>query len=170
MTHWKSLTPEDYKYLGSQDFQPGETKILTIKRLVTEMVVGSDGKKSKKVVAYFNEAVKPMILNSTNKKRIQKIFGTPDVETWSGEQICVHTEKVNSFGEIVDALRIQLKKPQDEKYICESCGAEIQGYGSKPAETMAAYTKQKYGKALCSGCATKLAQTINTEVSANENN
>ena len=168
MTHWKKLTNPNY--LGAYSIEDGKDLILTIDRVINEMVTGTDGKKEECVVAYFRENVKPMILNTTNMKTISKVYGTPYIEDWHNKKIRVGIEKVKAFGEVVEALRVRKEKPQDEKYICESCGAEIQGYGSKSAETMAAYTKQKYGKALCSQCATKLAQTINTEVSANENN
>lgn len=168
MTHWKKLTNPNY--LGAYSIEDGKDLILTIDRVINEMVTGTDGKKEECVVAYFRENVKPMILNTTNMKTISKVYGTPYIEDWHNKKIRVGIEKVKAFGEVVEALRVRKEKPQDEKYICETCGSEIQGYGSKPAAAMATYTKQKYGKALCSGCATKLAQTINTEVSANENN
>lgn len=168
MTHWKKLTNPNY--LGAYSIEDGKDLILTIDRVINEMVTGTDGKKEECVVAYFRENVKPMILNTTNMKTITKVYGTPFIEDWHNKKIRVGIEKVKAFGEVVEALRVRKEKPQDEKYICETCGAEIQGYGSKPAAVMATYTKQKYGKALCSQCATKLAQTINTEVSANENN
>ena len=155
MTHWKKLTNPNY--LGAYSIEDGKDLILTIDRVINEMVTGTDGKKEECVVAYFRENVKPMILNTTNMKTISKVYGTPYIEDWHNKKIRVGIEKVKAFGEVVEALRVRKEKPQDEKYICESCGAEIQGYGSKSAETMAAYTKQKYGKALCSQCATKLA-------------
>lgn len=157
MTHWKKLTNPNY--LGAYSIEDGKDLILTIDTVREETVIGTDGKKDDCVVAHFQERVKPMILNATNLKMIAKIYNTPYVENWHGKKIQVGIEKVKAFGEIVEALRVRKFVPQEEKYICESCGAEIQGYGSKSAETMAAYTKQKYGKALCSQCATKLAQS-----------
>lgn len=157
MTHWKKLTNPNY--LGAYSIEDGKDLILTIDRVINEMVTGTDGKKEECVVAYFRENVKPMILNTTNMKTISKVYGTPYIEDWHNKKIRVGIEKVKAFGEVVEALRVRKEKPQDEKYICETCGAKIQGYGSKSAETMAAYTKQKYGKALCSQCATKLAQS-----------
>lgn len=41
---------------------------------------------------------------------------------------------------------------------CEDCGLVIEGFGKMNAEEMANYTKNKYGKALCSECATKAAK------------
>lgn len=157
MTHWKKLTNPNY--LGAYSIEDGKDLILTIDTVREETVIGTDGKKDDCVVAHFQERVKPMILNATNLKMIAKIYNTPYVEDWRGKKIQVGIEKVKAFGEIVEALRVRSFIPHDKKYFCEECGTGIQGYGSKPAETMAAYTKQKYGKALCSQCATKLAQS-----------
>ena len=43
-THWKKLTNPDY--LGAYSFNPGEEKILRIKSVSQELVVGTDGKKN----------------------------------------------------------------------------------------------------------------------------
>lgn len=156
MTHWKKLTNPNY--LGTYALEPGQTLVLTIDCVKEELVTGQGGRKDMCVVAYFKEDVKPMILCKDNMKRIEKLY-SPYIENWSGKKIRVGSEKVNAHGEIVDGLRVVREVPDAKKYICETCGSEIQGYGSKSAETMAAYTKQKYGKALCSQCATKLAQS-----------
>ena len=41
---------------------------------------------------------------------------------------------------------------------CEECGTVIEAYGKMNAEEMANYTKQKYGRRLCSQCATNAAK------------
>ncbi|MEE3475629.1 MAG: hypothetical protein VZQ79_09825, partial [Ruminococcus sp.] len=47
---------------------------------------------------------------------------------------------------------------------CESCGGEIQPRGNNSAEQIAAYTKKKYGQALCSTCATRMATELRAAV------
>ncbi|MDO4893782.1 MAG: hypothetical protein Q3989_10820, partial [Eubacteriales bacterium] len=73
-------------------------------------------------------------------------------------------EKVKAFGDIHDALRITPRKiSQSAAHTapkCENCGGEIQPRGNNSAEQIAAYTKKKYGQALCSACATRMATEL----------
>lgn len=46
------------------------------------------------------------------------------------------------------------KKQGAKPIACEQCGTVIEGYGKMNAEEMAHYTAQKYGRCLCSACAT----------------
>lgn len=157
-THWKQMTNPNY--IGAYALQPGQDIIVTIKNVQNEMVMNTDGKKEECIVAHFIEPdVKPMILNSTNCKTIQKIYKTPFIEEWQGRKIQLYVEKVKAFGELVEALRIRAKIPKlkeaisTEPVMCADCGAEIEAYGKMDAVKMAAYTYSKYGKSLCSDCA-----------------
>ncbi len=85
LTHWKQLKNPDY--IGAYALQPGEEMILTIKSSGVEQVANTDGKKQDCLVIHFMEAVKPMILNSTNAKVISKVHQTPYMEQWVGKQI-----------------------------------------------------------------------------------
>ena len=116
-THWKKMT--NPTYLGSYEFAPGEKKTLTIDRVVQEQVQGSDGKKEECIVCYFLET-KPMILNVTNCKAIEKAHGTPYIEQWSGKEVTLYTTKVSAFGQTVDAVRIEQTAPQPKPFMTES--------------------------------------------------
>ena len=50
-----------------------------------------------------------MILNATNCKVIEKIYGTPFIEDWKGKTITVFVQRIRAFGSDVDALRIKPK-------------------------------------------------------------
>lgn len=114
MTHWKKLTNPDY--LGAYALYPGQELILTIKEVRRELVTGADGKKEECTVAIFSDGkTKPMILNSTNCKAIQKAHGTPHIEEWSGKQIQVFVQQVKAFGDVVDALRVRPVSPKMTK-------------------------------------------------------
>lgn len=108
-THWKKLVNPDY--LGSYSLQPGEEKILTIKEIKRDKVVGIGGKKQECTICFFIENEKPMILNRLNSKIITKIYGTPYIEDWKGKKIQIYVDKVDAFGETVDALRIRPNIP-----------------------------------------------------------
>lgn len=163
-THWKKLTNPDY--LGAYSFNSGEEKILTIKQVKTELVTGADGKKEQCTVARFKENEKPMILNRTNCKAIQKIYKTPFIEQWSDKKIQIYVAEVKAFGEVVDALRIKPIKPVSavvEEIKCEDCGQVITGANGKDADWIANYTFTNYNKKLCVDCATKTKEKIESE-------
>jgi hypothetical protein len=107
LTHWKKVRNPDY--LGSYAMPPdGSEIILTISKAQKESVAGTDGKKEDCLVIHFAEpGWKPMILNSTNAKVIQRLAGTPYIERWGGTRVQIYTAKVKAFGDVHDALRIR---------------------------------------------------------------
>lgn len=113
LTHWKKLRNPDYigAYCMPTD---GSDVILTIRQAKTEKVASTDGKKSECLVIYFAEPNwKPMILNATNAKVIEKVAKTPYIEKWSGVKIQLYVAKnIPAFGERVDALRIRTFAPK----------------------------------------------------------
>lgn len=114
-THWKKYF--NYDYLGSYSLPNSQDVILTIKETKKEMVTGQHGKKEECFVCHFQENqdwVKPMILNRTNCKTIEKIY-TPYTEDWPGKKIRIGIEAVNAFGEKTEGLRVRPQVPQTEK-------------------------------------------------------
>lgn len=152
MTHWKKLTNPDY--LGAYSLEDGQDIILTIERVQVETVTGPEGKKEECMVCHWKERTKPMILNSTNAKMIQKLLKTPYIEEWSGHKIQIGVEMVKAFGEIVDALRVRNFLPQEITVKCECCGGDINPAHGLSSAQLADYTRKKYHKALCAACAT----------------
>ena len=112
--HWKKQF--NYDYLGSYSLDGKKEVIVTISKLDTDKVTGQQGRKEDCFVVYFNEFDKPMILNRTNAKAIEKVAGSGLVENWVGTQVTLYVEQgVKAFGEVVDALRIRDKKPTRQK-------------------------------------------------------
>ena len=102
-THWKKLHNPDY--LGAYALEPGEDMISTIDYVGQEEITGNGGKKETGMVCHFAEkGCKPMILNATNSKTIEKIHGTPYIEEWHGKQIQIYIASVAAFGDTVEAL------------------------------------------------------------------
>lgn len=112
-THWKKLINPDY--LGAYSLNPGQDLILTIDIVIREKVTGTGGKKQECTVLHFKEKVQPMILNRTNAKTIAKVYNTNYIEDWAGKQVQIYAEKVDAFGEQVEALRIRPLVPQTQK-------------------------------------------------------
>ena len=141
-THWKKLTNPNY--LGSWDFEQDEERTLTIKKVYKEKVTDQNGNQEEVVSMDFITG-KPMILNKTNLKAIEKSTGTAYIEQWVGKSISLFTKRIRAFGEDVDALRVspsapkEVKKPSlDEKRFLSALEA-IQS-GSYTAEKL----KQEY--------------------------
>jgi hypothetical protein len=157
-THWRKLVNPDY--LGAYSLDPGKDMILTIKHVKNEMVTGPDGKKEECMVMTFMEPQKPMIVNSTNAKTIEKLYGTPYIEEWHSRKIQLFVDKVKAFGEVVEALRIRPRIPVQTQIStkCTDCEGEITGFENMTAEQVAQRNYSKYGKPLCISCATKLKE------------
>ena len=162
LTHWKKLTNPDY--LGAYALEPGQELIVTIKSVANEVVTGTDGKKETCSVMRFVENVKPLVLNATNSKTITKLLITPYIEQWSGRKIQLYVEHgIKAFGDIVDAIRVRPFLPVEKELKCADCGGTIQGFGKTTAEVVAKHTLSKYGRMLCSECATKIAEEFKPE-------
>jgi hypothetical protein len=112
--HWKKQF--NYDYLGSYSLDGKKEMVVTIVGLDTDKVTGQQGRKEDCFVVYFQEFNKPMILNRTNAKAIEKVSGSGLVENWVDVQVTLYVEQgVKAFGEVVDALRIRDKKPSRQK-------------------------------------------------------
>lgn len=175
--HWKKLV-SDPKYLSEADFMAMPEFAVTISATTNEKVQNASGK-ADKTVLHFVENVKPMVLNVINSKAISKVAKTPLVEKWKGVRIQIYFDpKVKFAGDVVGGVRVRPFSPTssagtvDGKPVpCQKCGSNIKPFGKKSTEEMVAYTKEKYGKAMCSDCATKAAQEENKQEELdNENN
>lgn len=162
LTHWKKLSNPDY--LGAYSIEDGKDLILTIKNVRQEEVTGTDGKKEECIVCYFADADKPMILNATNAKQIQKLLNTPYIEQWAGHKVQIGVEKVKAFGDVVEALRVRKFLPKLIEIKCKKCGNGITAANNMSAEQLAAYTLKKYKQEMCAACATETASAKPAEI------
>ena len=141
--HWRNLT--DLSHLRAECFAPKEKKVLTIKNVVREKVTSNNGTIEEKPVAYFEENILPMVLNVTNCKMIEKIYGTGNIYDWIGKKIQVIATKTKVAGESVACLRIENVIPttNEPKYYCAVCGKEI-------SKDIYEKSIKHYGKPYCS--------------------
>jgi hypothetical protein len=114
--------------------------------------------KSEKAVVYFQENLKPMILNVSRSKAIEKVAGSPYFEDWLGVPIQLYIEHgIKAFGDVVSAVRVRPRRPIIKAAVkCSNCGNDIQGAMGKGADYIAGYTKKKFGVCLCFDCASKM--------------
>lgn len=145
-------------FLGSWDLYdiPSQQITATIHDIRDEEVI-NNGKSEHCTVLVFKEDIKPMILNLTNKKTLAKLYKTKETKKLIGKWVTIVYEKVKAFGKVSDALRIKSEVPAEAPKSmpkCENCGNDIKSFGKMNSESLAQYTKQNYGKSLCSDCAT----------------
>ena len=154
----EELLPRDSEYLGADDI---DQKKVTLSR----------GKEVKNVIVFMEEKVegiigdvRPLIVNSTNRQTLKKLYGQVTANALEGKKIQLYIEhgvRNPSNGELTDGIRIRDKKPAaagvkpKAAVKCATCGKEITGSGNFTAEQIAAGSRQKYGKALCMECAQK---------------
>ncbi|GAG48490.1 unnamed protein product, partial [marine sediment metagenome] len=79
-THWRQLVNPDY--LGAYSLPNGQDITVKIRLVKKEIVKGIGGKQEECTVAQI-ENNKPLILNVTNSRMIQQIYGTPYIEDWA---------------------------------------------------------------------------------------
>lgn len=164
MTDDIMLMGKNPNFLGSWDLYDvsGQEITVSIRDFRDEEVV-NNGQKEVCTVCYFNENIKPMIMNLTNKKTIAKLYRTKSASHLKGKYITIGFEKVKAFGKIHDALRVKKVVPRvtatkEPDILCEQCKKPISAVKGMSEAQMAEYTKKKYGKALCRECATKACQ------------
>ena len=108
MTDDIMLMGKNPNFLGSWDLYDVSGKEITvsIKDIRDEQVI-NNAQKETCTVCYFNENIKPMILNLTNKKTITKLYRTKRVSQLKGKYIIIGYDKVKAFGKVSDALRVR---------------------------------------------------------------
>lgn len=150
--HWRNEFTSNY--FGSHLMPAGKDMVLTISKVQPEELTTTDGGKKHGLICYWQEDQLPLVLNKTNARQIAKLLKENDYTKWSGHRIQIYVDHaVKAFGETVDGIRIRKSLPEDVKIACAECGQMIAPAFSMSAAQLAAYTKQKYGKALCAECA-----------------
>lgn len=157
-THWKSLA-DTSQYLGKQHINPDEDLIATIEKVEAATVTDERrNSKEEKRILYFQEPeIRPLILNSTNGGRIEKLLGTPYTEEWEGHRIALFLDKTvpNNFGGEPGGIRVREYLPKVETAFCADCGEEIKPHGKYNVNKICELTRAKYGDALCWDCGQK---------------
>lgn len=153
-------------FLGQWDAADQDI-VLTIAGVVQEDVTDpTTHKAKKKVCLVFKETNKKMVLNATNREIIaRELLKTYDYTKWPGNKVQLYKDPKVRFGrDEVGGLRVRKTRPENAAQIfCEECGQEILSSNGMTPEQIAAYTKKKYGKALCPVCAAKEKEAANAE-------
>lgn len=171
----------DSEYLGAEDIEPGTEPILTIKALYNGMITLARGKERHDVIAFVEESipgsinqVRPLVVNSTNRKTLRKLYKATSAETLVGEKIQLYLEpnvRDPSTGDKVDGIRIRPRIPttaKAEPVICADCGKAIEPFGGYSAEDIARINQGRYGKRICAACSKKLSEAKEPDPAAQD--
>lgn len=161
----------DSEYLGAEDIEPNTEPILTIAALYNGFITLARGKERHDVIAFAEESVpgsinqvRPLVVNSTNRKTLRKLFHATSAEALVGKKIQLYLEpnvRDPSTGDRVDGIRIRPRIPtasKPEPIKCADCGKVIQPVGGYSAEDIAKINHGRYGKTICAECSRKLAE------------
>jgi hypothetical protein len=113
MAHWRTMMDER-EYLFACDLPPDRDVVVTIARVTAGKVVGEGGKTNKKPVVYFAGKNKPLALNVSNAKMIEKLYGTFDTSKWIGKRVALYVTQTKFGGETVDCIRIRPTIPRGQ--------------------------------------------------------
>jgi hypothetical protein len=124
--HYRKVYKSDH--LGQADIEDltenGSNLIFTIKHVKQELGVAVAGRKGNHNIAYFNEDIKPMVLNATNAKVVRGFAnGSAFVEDWNNIPVQLYIDpNVRMKGETVGGVRInpnpvtrEIIKPENAK-------------------------------------------------------
>lgn len=144
----------DKNFLGSWDVPDDGDLVLTIDHAEQNDVKNDRGSEKKLVLHWKEKDFKPMILNTTNAKRISAAYGTTKVDEWEGKKVSIYREKITAFGSTQECLRIRDYPPKVEEWICADCGLPIKDHGSVKAKVIANRAISKFNVPLCWDCGT----------------
>lgn len=95
------------KYLKVEDLKGREIPVVILRVLVEEVGMQKD----RKLVLYFERAVKGMICNKTNAQRLALVYGD-DTDDWLGKKITLYAEMTEFGGQSRWGLRVRVQQQQ----------------------------------------------------------
>jgi hypothetical protein len=133
------LLASDYdksRFLKVDDFD-GEKKFRI--KTVSEEAVGAGANKEKKLVVWFTNDERGLVLNKTNNRVLRGAFGD-DTAGWTGKIVIVFAMPTEMAGKIVQGLRVRIPPPKQAGTTTRTmtAGKEYGGNGSAAATPPAA--------------------------------
>ena len=86
--------------------------VVKIKDLRKEKIHNPNGCSEENMVMYFEEDVKPLILDTTNMKNIEKALKTPYMDEWIGRKLQLYFDPAVSTFEIRITVRVRDFEPK----------------------------------------------------------
>lgn len=167
-------------FMATEDFTSGSEPVLTIDKIGAGECVLEQGRREDHDVIFFKEksvpglpVVRPLIVNSTNRKTLMSIYGDLSAAVLEGKRIRLYVDpRVRAVGGGTTAgIRIRKLVPPEPvqpvqtnpvpPVVCADCGAPIIGVGDVPAEQVLSNGRQWFGLDLCADCQTRRINSQN---------
>ena len=158
-------------FLAVEDFTAGSEPILTIREVGYGECVLDGGRKEDHDVIFFAETsvpglpqVRPMLINSTNRKTLLAIYGDLSAATLEGKRVRLYIDpRVRAVGGGTTAgIRIRKLVPEAPSPVqpvqsrpvpvCSDCGQTITAAGDCSAEQVLRNGMEWFGVPLCATC------------------
>ena len=117
------------KYLKAGDLD--KEKKFRIKS-ATDEVVGMGDDKEHKLILWFTNDDRGLVMNRTNIRVLREAFGDT-VDSWAGKIIIVYPTSVDFRGKLVPALRVRIPPPKQPAAYRPETGLPLQPATEKPA-------------------------------------
>ncbi len=101
----RSMFPS--KYVAAGDLAGHDVSVVIAAIKIEK--VGSDDEQ--RPVVYFQGMTKGMVLNRTNARRIEQLYGG-ETDAWLGRPITIYPSETDFAGESVPCIRVRLESPQ----------------------------------------------------------
>jgi hypothetical protein len=99
----------DSKYLKQSDVE--EDMLVTVEKVGRANVAREGDEPEYKWLIRFKDVKKPMVLNTTNIKRLAKACNSDDTDEWVGKEVVLYVDPDVEFGgNVVGGLRIRAHK------------------------------------------------------------
>ena len=166
-------------FLAVEDFAANAEPVLTIKEIGFGECILDGGRKEEHDVIFFAETsvpglpvVRPMLVNSTNRKTLMSVYGDLSAATLEGKRIRLYIDpRVRAVGGGTTAgvrIRKLITEPvqsvqTSQQPVCSDCGSPIMAAGDCSAEKVLSNGMEWFGVQLCATCQNK-------RINANQNN
>jgi hypothetical protein len=118
-THFRKVFKSDHLGVADlEDFlEEGVDLVFTIKEVKQEINVPVAGRKGNYNIAYFEEPIKPLVLNVTNSNIVKRFNqDSPWVEDWGNTRVKLYIDpNVKMKGSVVGGVRIRTIQPPMKK-------------------------------------------------------
>lgn len=110
------------KYLKQSDVP--DPVIVTVGKLGKVNLAKEGDPPEEKWAVRFKEFSKPMLLNSTNIKLLEKACGSDDTDDWIGKEVILYNDENVTFGgQVVGGLRIRRQQSEPTRKVVASSGS-----------------------------------------------
>jgi hypothetical protein len=117
----------DSKYLKQSDVP--DPVIVTITKVGKINIAKEGDPPEDKWAVRFVEFQKPMLLNTTNIKLLEKACGSDDTDEWKGKEVILYTDENVSFGgQVVGGLRIRKQQAEPTRRVVNETGGGKTGF------------------------------------------